>query len=260
VRVVAVLLLVSILGFGETLKLYLKDGGYHAVREYQVQGDRVRYFSTERGDWEEIPKELVDLEKTERERKVKSEELTKEARAQDEEDQAERALRKEIQSIPIESGAYYKQDEKIETLPSAEFQVITDKKRKAIMMISPVPLIPGKATVVIKGERAKFVVKEPRPNFYFRLSKEERFGIVKLTPKKNVRVVENISIIPVSKEAYEERKQMDTFQQQLAPDLYKIWPEKPLGSGEYAIIEFSDSGDQTDLQLLIWDFSVEGGQ
>ena len=43
------------LAFGATFKLYLKDGDYHMVREYQVLDDRVRYFSTERGDWEEIP-------------------------------------------------------------------------------------------------------------------------------------------------------------------------------------------------------------
>ena len=61
----------------ETFKLYLKDGDFHLVREYQLQGDRIRYYSTERGDWEEIPKQLVDLEKTERERKTKDEEIAK---------------------------------------------------------------------------------------------------------------------------------------------------------------------------------------
>ena len=34
------------------IKLYLKDGGYHLVREYQVQSDRVRYYSVERSQWE----------------------------------------------------------------------------------------------------------------------------------------------------------------------------------------------------------------
>ena len=65
-RLTLLFLLVAALLFGETFKLFLKDGDYHLVREYQVQGDRVRYFSTERGDWEEIPKDLVDLDKTEK--------------------------------------------------------------------------------------------------------------------------------------------------------------------------------------------------
>ena len=32
-------------------KLYLKDGSFHLVREYKVQGDRVNYYSVERSDW-----------------------------------------------------------------------------------------------------------------------------------------------------------------------------------------------------------------
>src|SRR6516165_7854541 len=45
-------------------KLILKDGTYQVVREYQRNGDRVRYFSTERGDWEEIPAALIDWDAT----------------------------------------------------------------------------------------------------------------------------------------------------------------------------------------------------
>ena len=84
-RLTLLFLLAAALLLGETFKLYLKDGDYHSVREYQVQGDRVRYFSTERGDWEEIPKELVDLDKTERERKSKDDELNKQAQEEEEE-------------------------------------------------------------------------------------------------------------------------------------------------------------------------------
>jgi len=47
-----------------TVKLYLKDGTYQLASEYKVEGDRVRYLSADRGEWEEIPVSLVDLEKT----------------------------------------------------------------------------------------------------------------------------------------------------------------------------------------------------
>lgn len=255
-RVVALFLLTAALLFGETFKLYLKDGDYHVVREYQVLGDRVRYYSTERGDWEEIPKELVDLDKTERERKAKDEEVTKEAQEEHEEAQAQREQRREIEAIPMDVGAYYKEGDQVKALKLADYQVITDKKRRTLQVLSPVPLIPGKASVVVHGEHSSFSVNEDRPAFYMRLAKEERFGIIKLAPKKNARVVENIAIVPVANEAVEDRKQMDTFQQELASGLYKIWPEKPLTSGEYAVVEFTETGDKNDIELLIWDFAV----
>lgn len=259
-RLLLLLLLSALLLLADTFKLYLKDGSYHLIREYAVQGDRIRYYSTERGEWEEIPKELVDLDKTEREHNGRAKEAAKEAREQDEEDQAERELRHEIASIPQDPGAYYKVGEQIKSVPAADYQVITSKKRKALQVLSPVPLVPGKASVVIQGDHSNFTVDESRPNFYLRLAKQERFGIITVTPKKNVRVVENISIIPVTKQNMEDRKQMDAFQQQLGDGLFKVWPEKPLTPGEYALVEFSDDQEDGEINLLIWDFAYKPSQ
>lgn len=258
-RVLLLFLVCAALLFGEQFKLFLKSGEYHLVREYQVQGDRIRYYSTERGDWEEIPTELVDLPKTEQVRAGKKADAVREERAQEEEDQAERALRREIASIPMETGAYYRTDEKVTPLDAAQYQVITNKKRQALKMLSPIPLIPGKASVVIQGDHSKFVVHEDRPNFYFRPEKLERFGIIRVTPNKNLRIVENVSIIPVTNETAQDRKQVEIFQQQLQGTLYKVWPEKSLEPGEYAIVEFDDSSDKPkdDLELLVWDFAYQ---
>src|SRR3954468_22632981 len=87
-----------------TQKLYLKDGSYHTVREYQKQGDRIRYYSTERGDWEELPADLIDLKKTEDENKDKEEARLKDAAEADAEEKLEREMRREIERIPVENG------------------------------------------------------------------------------------------------------------------------------------------------------------
>ena len=51
-------------GLQRSHRLILKDGTYQLVREYQILGDRVRYFSQERGEWEELPADLVDWDAT----------------------------------------------------------------------------------------------------------------------------------------------------------------------------------------------------
>src|SRR5579871_4087505 len=106
-RLLFALALLDFTAWAANIKLYLKDGSYHLVREYQVQPDRVRFYSVERSQWEEIPLDLVDLGKTRSEETERKEEIEKETKALSEEDQAERQLQKEVMRIPQNPGVYW---------------------------------------------------------------------------------------------------------------------------------------------------------
>lgn len=255
-RVVVFIIFVAA-AFGATLRLYLKDGTYQLAREYEVRQDRVRYYSLERSEWEEIPLEMVDLNRTKKEAAEHEETIRAEAKAQSEEDAAERAARLEVERIPVEAGVYYVHGEKLDAMKLAESKVVNNKRRSVLKAISPIPLFPGKATLELDGEAAAMRISEDRPEFYFRLAKEERFAIIKLTPKKAARVVENLQIIPVSKEIVEEQQEVETFKKQVGDLLFKIWPVKALEPGEYALVEFTpveDSGKSINTQ--VWDFGI----
>src|SRR5579863_2163973 len=88
-------------GTGANHRLILKDGSYQSVRQYELVGDRVRYLSQDRGEWEEMPADLVDWDAT---RKWERDHATptgedsspamKQAEDVDKEESAERDLQK----------------------------------------------------------------------------------------------------------------------------------------------------------------------
>jgi hypothetical protein len=239
--------------FGANIRLYLKDGSYQIVREYKVEGDRVRYYSTERGDFEEIPLELVDLKKTEGEIKQREELQREEAKAQDEEEKAEREVQKQVASIPQETGVYLIEGEnKLKPIKQAEPKVVNNKGRHVLKLVSPVPLISDKSWLELDGAHSANVVTSPRPEFYMRLASEERFGMVRMGDHKGNRVVEKLTIVPVVKEVVEEPEFVDIFRQQVGDMLYKIWPEKALSPGEYGVVEYTEG----KVNMTVWDFAV----
>jgi len=165
---------------------------------------------------------------------------------------AERAFRREIEAIPYEPGVFQLNNEKPITLQNAETKVVNNKRRSVLKAVSPIPIVSGKATVELDGTKAAHTVAAGQPEFYVRLGADVRFEIIRLTPGKNTRIVQNWDIVPVSKELIEKTDIVESFKQQLADGLYKVWPMKPIEPGEYAFAEWTEGkGD-----IRVWDFSA----
>ena len=75
--------------------------------------------------------------------------------------------------------------------------------------------------------------------------------MVRLKPKKKDRVVQVIQTVAQVEEMFEEQEEIELFRQQLAPNVYKIWPVEPIPPGEYAVIEFTPG----EANIRVWDFT-----
>jgi hypothetical protein len=251
-RLLAMLLLAAGLLTAQQIRLYLKDGGFHLVREFEVIEDRVRYYSTERRDWEEIPIGLVDLERTRGEIKDKVEREREQAALADAEDEFEREQRREVAKIPQEPGVYMVVGGEVRALKQAELSIVNNKRRSILKVLTPIPVVAGKASVEMAGERSAFTVEDARPFFYFRMPAQGRIALVKVKTKKGVRELEIWNTVPVTREIFADREEVEIFRQQFQDGLFKIWPVQPLEPGEYAVIESTEGEGNTQA----WDFRV----
>ncbi|HKW99232.1 MAG TPA: hypothetical protein VJN43_15945 [Bryobacteraceae bacterium] len=257
-RFLAAFVLFTVSALAANIKLYLKDGSYQIVREYSIQQDRVHYYSIERSQWEDIPLDLVDLKRTEGEVAERKARLEEDAKMISAEEKVEREQQNEVSRIPRDAGVYQLIDGKqLRVLELAESKVHTNKRRSVLKAVAPIPIVAGKATVELDNVHSNYNVESDTPEFYIQLSAEQQFGIVRLTPEKGLRIVEKITIVPVTKEMVEEPDQVDIFRKQLdASGLYKIWPQKPLEPGEYAVVEYTPG----KMNMQIWDFTWQPGQ
>lgn len=254
-RLLTALLLFTVSALAN-VRLYLKDGSFQIVKEYSVQEDRVHYYSVERSDWEDIPLDLVDLKRTEGEIAAHKAAVAEENKMVIAEEKVVQEQKNEVRKIPQDPGVYQLIDGKeLRIMQLAESKMHTDKKRSVWKALSPLPIVSGKATLEIDNPHAAYIVENDTPEFYIQLSAEEEFGIIRLTPKGDVRIVEKMTVVPVSKEVIEEPQNVEIFRTQAADGLYKIWPQKPLEPGEYAVVE----GTSGKVNMQVWDFTWKPG-
>jgi len=244
-------------------KLYLKDGSYQLVKSYEIQGERVKYYSLERSAWEEVPRTMVDFEATERaqhEEKEKRQEELEEVRAIDK----ERLERPEGQGFEIAPGVHLPQDEgvyaydglRVIRMIQSSGEVVTDKKRAALLLALPGPLLKNRAYVVLPGAKAAVRILAVQPAFYVRSADGlgAKLELVTVKPRKDAREVEKVEWRGGITKPAELRAAIPLERTELAPGLFKLTPAKPLELGEYALGELI----QAKLNLELWDFGIEG--
>ncbi len=236
---------------GARIKLYLQGGGDLLVSEYTVEGDRIRYYSVERSAWEEIPVDLVDLKRTERESQRNEAELNVRREQENVLREAERKARIELHHVPLEDGVYYVAADAIVPVQQAELIADNSKTATILRVLSPLPTA-DQTTLKVDGPSSTLVVKPGQPMFYMRLEKMSRIEFFRLKPKKKNREVQVIQRIPKTKEVFETHETVEIFRQQLAPTVYKLWSVGPLPPGEYAVIEYTPGEED----IRVWDFSV----
>ena len=244
------------------IKLFLKDGSYELVKSYEVQGDRVRYYSLDRSDWEEIPKSLVDFEATRHAEAAKKAKQAKQLKAA-EELQSQRfdipanngyQIKPGIR-LPGNGGVYAYDGIRVIHLIQDPAKVVTDKKRIALIMVMPGPLLKKQALVVLPSDKAAVRITVPQPVFYVEDTDNwaMRAQLVPLTQRKDSRVVEKIqSGIGLGKSG-EKRDAIPLERKQLAAGVYELKPMQPLDSGEYALGELLNE----KLNIAVWDFGID---
>jgi hypothetical protein len=248
-------------------KLVLKDGSFQLVREYKVDGDRVRYYSIDRSQWEEIPSAVVDWERT---KKVEAEQAQRDAallnrvHAQEE---ARRAQPLDIDAsleaapgvfLPPGEGVFVFDNKAVLQVPPAEPSYKTNKKRELEKILSPVPIVPVRHSVLLEGSRAKLRVKAGQPEFYMR-TKQDTDPQLQLVPARvhgSSRQIANVDTLFKMEEPSTRPLLMQRWE--IAKGVYRFTLGQTLQPGEYALIEVVPGRTDLDqLSLYVWDFGVD---
>jgi len=243
------------------IKLYMKDGGYELVSSFEVRGDRVRYYSLERSEWEEVPKTLVDLEATQRaeeEEKAAHQKQLQEAKQLDEE-KHEKPVNQGYEvapgvRLPQEEGIYSYDGLRVIRLLQSSAETMTDKRRAALMLALPGPLLKSRTLVVLPGPKAAVRLSQPLPVFYVQSAEGlgAKLELIQVKPGKEARLVEKVETRGGNGKSAELRAAVPLERTQVAPGLYMLKPTRALETGEYALGELV----QDKLSLDLWDFGI----
>jgi hypothetical protein len=263
-------------------RLILKDGSYQSVTKYEIQGDRVRYFSAERGEWEEVPRAMIDWDSTDKfEQGRQDGKFDPEAAELDKELEAERkaaqARSPEVAPglhLPDEGGMFlldtYQNQPQLAELQQSGGDV--DKNTKSNILRAAInPLAGAKQTIDLPGAHAKIQSHTAVPSLYINIEADEapatvqastgqpptppsteRFKIIRIDVKGSKRVAGALKIAVTGKVKTDERFVPATVTT-MTGGWIKITPSDPLAEGEYAVAELLG---KEGINLYVWDFGV----
>jgi hypothetical protein len=248
----------------EGKKLILKNGTFQIVREYHREGDRVRYYSAERSQWEEIPAAMVDWEatkKAEAEQQAQQNALLSKIKATEE---AERRASLDVDTslevrpsvfLPDGPGLYVLDGRQVFAMHQDLAESHADKMRAFEKIVTGIPLISAKQHIEIPGKRAKIRIHTLDPEFYFRgeHGREGQFTLVRAEVKGDKRELMTISTNVAGESSYENRHEIGLQTWDAARGVYRYTLSRTLTPGEYALVEMTTGGPA----LYVWDFGVD---
>ncbi len=258
-------------------RLIMKDGSYQASTQWEIKGDRVRYYSAERYDWEELPTSLVDWAATDKynsERENHRDENIKEIAKADEADERESPLVAPGLRLPNTGGVFlfddYKSQPQLDELIQNGGELNKHTGRNILRSaINPVALSSSQ-TIELKGLHARVQAHTGQPAIYLNIDTSDdsqpaftqktpdrdqqpnRYGIVRVEQKKDVRVVGKLNVAVYGKVSQKESWIPVTTSP--LGDWVKLTPTEPLPPGEYAVVELLE---KKQINLFVWDFGVD---
>jgi len=289
-RIAVLLIAALIVGFGTphaaaqslAKRLILKDGSYQLAAKYEIKGDRVRYYSAERGEWEEIPKNLIDWDATDKYEQGRLQgapspeavQLDKELEAEQKAEEARSPHVAPGLRLPEEGGVFlldtFQNQPQLDELQQSGGELNKNTKSN-ILRAAINPLASSKQTIELDGVRAKIQSHTGVPAIYVNIDSQdaagvatvvkgeppplplaERFKIVRAEIKNGKRIAGAIKIAPYGKVKADERFVAVTVQE-LGGGWVKLSPKEPLASGEYAVAEMLG---KEGMNLYVWDFGV----
>jgi hypothetical protein len=268
-------------------RLILKDGSYQSVTKYEVHGDRVRYFSAERGEWEEVPKSLIDWDATDKfEQGREPGKLAPEAieldKQLDAERKAEQARSPQVAPglrLPDEGGIFlldtYENQPQVSELQQSGGEL--EKNTKSNILRAAInPLAGVKQTIELPEAHARIQSHTTVPSLYINidsnsndtnqgalatvlasgepppLAPTERFKIIRIEVKGGKRVAGAVKTAVTGKMKTDERFVAATVTP-MTGGWIKLTPTDPLAAGEYAVAEMLG---KEGINLYVWDFGV----